>query len=536
MATNSNSRPALLILHPSSLIPALLCLPFLLAFLFVALSRLFVPFELEWNEGQSAEQALRFALGQGLYPDPSAGWVPYMYAPLYHMVLGAIFQVAGPHLAWGRLISFASSLAAAAGIGWIVRDRTRDAAAAWFGALLYFAYFKPTGFWYDIARIDAFAFALTVWGMGVALSRDARSSRVAIGLALLFLATLAKQTAAPVAVWCGLVLLARRHPAMRWLAPLLVLAAMNFAILFPRAGNERFWHYAVVNATRHASDLSVYRSIDGAPPRVWAEGLCHVWLFVAAIAAWLFALGVSWLRGLSRGTIRVRSILDGTMPLAVCVALLAWGSLGGFAKFGGYRNNFLPLFGGVCLLAALALADAFRVARSERRPLRRAVMHVTLAGIVVAQLLFPAPSGSLLYDPRAQLPHRDSAEMHRRLTQWLEERHAAGEPALVAHHQWYGLLAGHPSAPSVDMVRCATWAGDPVPPSMIEAIDSGRYRWLVLDAEPKYDWLAPGVPEAIARRYGPATPLPACEGLDFRAMAPLTGAPVRPAFVLERLE
>lgn len=528
-------------------LPAIAAAPFAAAFLFVAMSRWSVPFELEWNEGQSAEQALRFARGEALYPAPGGDWVPYMYAPLYHMVLGAVFKIADPHLMWGRAISIASTIAAAAGIGWIVRDRSRDAAAAWFAALLFFAYFKPSGYWYDIARIDSFAFALTVWGMGLALSRAGRSWHVAAGLALLALATLAKQTAGPVAVFCGAVLLARRHPVLKWMVPVLALAALNFAILFARAGNDGFWHYVVRNALKHASDLSVLRSVNGEPPRIWAEGLCHVWLLGLVAVAWSTLQAAGALRTFPRSlrsSCREWSAPAHGLAMAICAALLVWGAVGGFAKFGGFRNNFLPMFGGVCLLAGLALADAFRTIRAETCGARLYAMHACILGMVLVQLISPiewrddAPLGiksaGVFYDPRAQLPHPDSTVAHERLMKWLAVKHSDGEPVFVMHHQWYGVLAGHPHGPGVDMIRCATWAGDEVPQSMRDAIASGRWRWLVLDADPEWDWQAPGIKELIAQHYGPARPLPAIEGLHFLAMAPMTGAPVRPAVVLER--
>src|SRR5690606_224762 len=52
------------------LAPALVLAPYALLFLITALARVGSPVELEWNEGQTAEQALRFARGEPLYPAP----------------------------------------------------------------------------------------------------------------------------------------------------------------------------------------------------------------------------------------------------------------------------------------------------------------------------------------------------------------------------------------------------------------------------------------------------------------------------------
>ncbi len=495
------------------LLPALVVAPFLPLFLIVALARFHVPFQLEWNEGQAAEQALRFAEGKPLYPAPESGWVPYMYAPLYHMVLGAWYGLTGHlHLMWGRVLSFLATIATATGIWWTVRNQTRNGAAALMAALFYFAYFQPCGFWYDIARNDALAFAFCVWGVGLCLSRDPKNHKIIAGLSLLALGTLTKQTVGPVALWCALVLVFRRERVLLWLLPAIAAAVFVFLSLMHATNSEWFLHYTIGNALTHASDPSVWRNTDGVPPRAWREGLQHVLAPFLLLVCWMVFCFAK--KKPARGLVFVVPIL-----------LLAWGAFGGFAKFGGYRNNFLSMFGGASLLCGLAFAGLLRCTRGGTRTLTIAVISI----LMVFQTL------GMYFHPGDQIPGSDSRTAHDRLVEWLDDRQRAGHSVLVLHHQWYGVLTGQPPAPSIDMVRCATWAGDPVPDPMFEAIAGGRYEYLIIDApDLAYDWLAPGIEDMIRLHYRPAGVLPVFDGLAEDALLPVTGAPVRPTTVLRR--
>ena len=67
----------------------------IVAYLFVALSRLDYPFALEWLEGNSLVEVHRILAGQPLYPAPTAGYVPDGYPPLYFAVSAAAARVLG---------------------------------------------------------------------------------------------------------------------------------------------------------------------------------------------------------------------------------------------------------------------------------------------------------------------------------------------------------------------------------------------------------------------------------------------------------
>src|SRR4029453_9617863 len=103
-------------IFPSSPPPALECLLpaaalfYFLAYLYIALSRITYPFELEWMEGGSLVEGNRLLAGQSLSVRPSVDFVPFVYAPLYFYLSALVSQLTGPGFLALRLVSFAASL------------------------------------------------------------------------------------------------------------------------------------------------------------------------------------------------------------------------------------------------------------------------------------------------------------------------------------------------------------------------------------------------------------------------------------------
>lgn len=351
-------------------------LPFLLLFLFTTAQRIGVPFNLEWNEAHGAEMAMRFVEGKPFYPKDQNEWVPYMYSPMYHMVLGAVFELTGSyHLAWGRIISLLSSLMTMLAIAAIVRDRTGRMGPAVTAALVYAAYFEATGYWFDIARIDAMAFALCAWGMFFTLRRKPSAQHFVAGFLLFVLGTLTKQPVGAVAIACGAWAVLTNLRKARLAALLTVVVSVNFVVLYQKFGNERFFEYTITNALEHGSNWGVAMPKYAYPP-AWAEAVPaprtwtrlaaeyvrqsrenpaelwvklgrNVWMLLAIIPVWL-ALS-AFRRRMPRGWMYL-------IPFAV----LLWGGIGGYAKMGGFDNNFIPIFVGLAVIAGFAMDGILR--------------------------------------------------------------------------------------------------------------------------------------------------------------------------------
>lgn len=317
-----------------------------------------------------------------------------------------------------------------------------------------------------------------------------------------------------------------------------LLVSANALKYFIDAGNPYFLHYAVHNASAHASwwaqlipggarpaeffagmgpigRIAKYLSeFPSDPPAIWREAGRHV----VFVLCWC-ALGLACAAGRLPRIKRVLPHFGMLTALAVVCTL-------GYAKFGGYVNNFMPLHLWLAVCAPLAWWE------SRRRVLPWAA-DVAFAAILALQALQPWTSSGLLWSPAAQWPSGDDRRAHGAMLDWLRERRAQGERVLVVHHQYYGYLTGHGLATNVDMVRCAQWAGDPVPAPLTDAFVSRAYDFLVLDQkDPEEDWLPPGFAELVTAGYEYAGPLPGSVAEDGRwLMVPRTGAAVRPGFV-----
>ncbi|MDX2174974.1 MAG: hypothetical protein SF028_00730 [Candidatus Sumerlaeia bacterium] len=375
--------------------------PFLILFLLTAFPRLWTPYCLEWNEGHSAEQAWRVVLGQPLYPAPESGWVPYIYAPGYHLAFGALmkwFEL--PHLGLGRLVSLGASLLMLPALFLAVRDRTARVAPALLAPLLYAAFYEASGFWYDIARTDALANGLAAWGLYLTLKRRPTAVDAFLGLLCLGLSALTKQPMAAPALFAAGWLLARHWRRARWPAVLAAAVLANAVLLFVSDGNTHFAHYAFGNALKHGNNpavampasqlpetfraelppeagwraalfLYLEQSLD-APPPIWSEAFRHQWLLWLLAGAWLALAAHSgrWPRGWPYG------------PVAL---LLLWGSVSGYLKVGGYVNNFMGAYLGLALLVPFAVEGVHRAFKGWAQGLADGVV----AGLVAAQIFQP---------------------------------------------------------------------------------------------------------------------------------------------------
>jgi hypothetical protein len=550
--------------------------------------RFAVPFEIEWNEGHTAEQAWRFATGQPLYPAPESGWVPYMYAPGHHIILGTIYWfMGGISLPVGRLLSVLATAGTQAALVLIVWDRTRRLSSAFLALTLYAATFRLCGFCFDLVRVDSLGLAFALWAMYFVLRRKATTASVASALLLAAIAAAIKQPFA--LLWFFAAFIGVFRSAKGTLLGVVgsVLLGAQLFFLLSVAGSTHIWHYTVTNALEHLSRhdvffpgalypdqfaaarlpeeswLQAYRRLwsEGSAPALWVEFLRHWWILGLVVMAW----------PILRLTRRLGSA--GFLYVIVLLILLA-SSVSAYAKFGGFVNNFQPFFAGLAIVLAFAVEGLRRASAGWPRVALLLVVSSALVAQVLQPWSMPAMDQSFLgklahrdpdpergralvtewreqsrppaiamlaraiepgwgWLPRWQAPTLGSEEAHAALMKWLAERHAAGEPVWMLHHQVYALQTGHPLPYNVDMVRCAVWAGDPVPQALGDALLSGRGKWLVADMRDlKYEWLPAGVHDKIRAGYDFVGPMPGLESIEFtRALMPVTGAEMRPLFI-----
>ncbi len=146
------------------------CLAFIGIDLFIIFSRMFYPYQLEWMEGAALVQVNCLLAGKTLYVPPSIDFVPLIYPPLYFYVSAGITKIIGFGFGALRLVSFLSSALSALVIYLAVKEKTNSKFAALLGAGCFASTFILTGQWFDIARTDMLAAALSM--LGIYLARE----------------------------------------------------------------------------------------------------------------------------------------------------------------------------------------------------------------------------------------------------------------------------------------------------------------------------------------------------------------------------
>ncbi|MCB9742481.1 MAG: hypothetical protein H6741_32585 [Alphaproteobacteria bacterium] len=287
-------------------------------FLRVYSARVGYPFDLEWMEGGMLVHVWRIREGLGLYVDPSAEFVPYIYPPLYPWFLGLFGE---PSYAVGRTVSMLGTFAAAAAAVYAVRKE----GAAWGIAVaaggLFLSCYEESGTFYDIVRADAMAIGLAAWA--IALCRRATTPTLVAGGLILALAYLTKHNHAlygvPIVIW-----LWRAHG----LRPAMIFTAASAGPALLATG--------VIEVASGFNFLTYLVGVPGSHPlnaeRAWPLSeqelaTCLMWTNAAA-----FALGLAFVRRINQGAAYWLGILAAAIGSSILMR----------AHHGGFVNVLMP--------------------------------------------------------------------------------------------------------------------------------------------------------------------------------------------------
>jgi hypothetical protein len=226
---------------------------FIAAFIYIALNSMAYPFHIEWMEGQSIDVVQRVREGLPLYTAPSIDYVPFIYTPYYYYVVAFVSLFTGVDFLPARLVSTLAAL----GCGGILYAWIRRESGTWIHGLiaagLFFATYRLSGRWFDVARIDSLALLLTLSGLYAFFHW--RGTWNAVTAAILFTAAFfTKQSTilyiAPVlTAWF---FLDRRHALITGgtLAALLLIGILYANMV----SNGWFWFYAFKVPAGHSND------------------------------------------------------------------------------------------------------------------------------------------------------------------------------------------------------------------------------------------------------------------------------------------
>lgn len=435
--------------------------------------RLGAPYDLEWMEGGMLVHAARVASGQPLYVHPGPDFIPFIYPPLYHAVLGAWGAVAGgvDYLP-GRVLSVLGVAVAAAALAAAARTEGLRWPAVAAAVAAFVSTYEDVGAFFDLVRIDGLGL-----GLWAAALLAVRRGHLRSGGLLLVAAFATKHHAAaaglPALIW--LWRSAGRAAALRF-AAWSVGPACGFMAAMAFEGDGAFFTYLLGVPAGHPFVLE--RALWGAPGEL-LRGL------PASAAALGAALGAAaWARRREGAT--GGAAVDGRTfwlwqgLLAVALALVMRG------HHGGFLNVLMPAFWALALGGALAAG-----AVAARRP----GLGLALATALAVQ---GAARG---WDPARYTPPPGAAEAHARV---VERLRALPGPLLAPWSPWLPVQAGH--APGFHLI--ALWDvdhdrgpyGDDLGP-IAAAFAAHRWAGVLVGNDGKGGHLRLGFPEAY--RAGP---------------------------------
>ena len=371
-------------------------------------------FDLEWMEGGMLVHVDRLRQSQGLYVEPSADFVPYIYPPLYPWVLSVLGE---PSYAVGRSVSILGTFAAMAAAVYAVRQERMAWPFALAPVALYASCYEDSGAFFDLVRSDAFALGLASWSL--VLIRDGRSRKLVIGALLLVLAYMAKHNYAafglPMVLW--LWRFRGRATALRF-AAISAGTAGAWTAYMAWSTDGLFLTYLVEVPSVHP--LVGERFFPGAEKEIYGAMPTMVWCALGAGIALLIGRE----GGEKEGLVYWTSI--GVLGLFLCALMRA--------HHGGFLNVLMPGYWLLALLSCMVLGALAQ----QGRPLIACLLLVFATGWDINKGLWSKDK----YTPTAE----DVAAGERLIERIAEY---PGD-VLMPHAPWYPVLAGKkPSLPLI---------------------------------------------------------------------------------------
>ncbi|HEY1533871.1 MAG TPA: glycosyltransferase family 39 protein [Polyangiaceae bacterium] len=467
-------------------------------FVGVALARVGYPFDLEWCEGGTLGHIRVVLAGQHIYREPSLEFTPYLYPPLYYYVsaLPSLLLGAG-HLA-PRLVSLASILGCFVLLGRWVRDETGDPVAGLAAVGLLSATYQLTGFWFELARVDAF-FLLLVFASHITARTAKTDARAALVGVFIAAACFTKQLGIPLAL-PALLLLAVRSFRLSAIAALVSGALIVVtATAFNLSSKGWFLYYVLDLPSRHEIEWQ----------RFWPS----VQTYFLGVTFPMTVAGVVLLCGLGFRPAAWKRWLC----YALFVGLACATSFLPFLKSGGYPNGLIPSYAALALASGLVLG-ALRRARGSALG--------SLGPQLVACLLLLLQLVLLDYDPQLALPTAADLEANQQVMARLEK---LKKPLFVTGSSFYTMTAGDAGIMTdtmglIDIYKGGGPQAQHLNAALLDAIHQHRFKTIVLDRAAGF--LPNNVVEAIRREYVERGSV--LRGLPGDVIWPKSGASVRP--------
>lgn len=430
---------------------------FTLTYIFVALSRIGYPFELEWMEGASVIHVKRILEGRSLYVRPNIEFTPFFYTPLYFYISSLFSLILGLGFTPLRIVSFLSSLGSLGVIYFWVKEETQDKTSGIIAAGLFAATFKLSGFWYDIARVDSLFLFLSLSGACLIKVRSSAGSFIISGI-LFSLAFLTKQTALvlilPLAIY---ILIYKRKLLIYFLVTIIL--GMGGPTLFFHIATKRWYYYYLFYLPRN------HEIIKENYIAFWTKDLFSP-LFIS--------LGISVLY-------LIKEFSGKSRENAIYYILLFCGFLFGSwmsrLHVGGWLNVLMPAYAAISIVFGIGINALSRNSEEKGSLLRTNIPLVLYIACLLQYSL-------LSYNPIMQIPTKEDRKAGEYLIQTM--KNIDGE-IFVPYHSYLAEMAGKRSYMHVhslfDISRGdSTNIAEEFQNELIAAIQSRKFKAVFLDA------------------------------------------------------
>lgn len=368
---------------------------FIVIYLWVVISRINYPFELEWIEGGVLGEVQRVVQGLSIYISPSVDFVPFLYPPGYFYLSAGVSNLIGGGFFPLRLVSFLASLVSFVTIFLIVNNETKNRKAAFFATCLFAASFRVTGAWLDIARVDSLFLMLFLLVILFIQNNDSLTRPIIAGI-FAALAILTKQTALILCLPIAIFLFYRN-----WRQALCFLGSAGLfvgAVTILMDRNTQGWYsYYVYDLLGQQTQWMPLEFV-----RFWKNDLI-IYLPIGILLSIYFL-----------GEIIRREKTIGIKWLLILAGAVA-GTFLSRVKIGGYDNVLLPAYAILSILAGLGLAIFVqKIQTLQEDQKRKAVIFIQLACLI--QLIV------LSYNPFVQIPSKRDLTEGNKVIEFLSQQ------------------------------------------------------------------------------------------------------------------
>jgi 4-amino-4-deoxy-L-arabinose transferase-like glycosyltransferase len=366
-------------------------------------------------EGGSVDHVRRILSGQKLYVRPSLEFIPYIYTPFYFYLSAIVSKIIGIGFMPLRLVSFISSLGCFLIIFLIVYQETRDKFSGFLASCLFFATFRISGAWFDIARVDSlflFFLLITIYLIKFKISVK---SYILAGV-FISLAFLTKQStlivSLPMMLSC--IFLNRRYSG--FFIGVTVITIVLSTLLLNYIHNGWYNYYIFYLPRRHLIRKYMWGSF-------WTKDIMSH-LPIACIIS-IFYLFIQFLWSNKKNCIFYFLMLIGMVGSSWLVRI----------RTGSYDNVLFPAYAIISILFGLGVHSAFKITQVMSLDKRR-VMEIYIYLICIIQF------ACLLYSPSRQIPTQKDLEAGKKLINMMTQ--IEGE-IFIPCHGYLPVLAGKKS-------------------------------------------------------------------------------------------